>query len=390
MRDRIRIVVALSRPPVLILLGLFAAVGLAQGGSSEDPLALARVLVVVTGFLIASVVVNDLADEAIDRVNLPGDASRPLVTGAGSRQELPAIAIIAATISASAAASMGWRPLLVLIGGFALSLAYSLRPVRLSDRGALASMLLPAGYVAVPFLTGLLLARDDLNAGDAVLLAGLYLGFIGRILLKDFRDVRGDSLFGKRTFLVRHGRATTCATSAVCWVLGSLALGGIRDLSLALVSAQVVWVTTALVLLRSLARDRGARRDEAIISAIAIVGRGMVLTLITHLGMTDAGWSAAGSAAALVAIVVVSIGQARSMARTGPVSRLRPPPEPASAAQQDEPRDGGGNDHQQDEPRDPHAGAAERCIVVGHGGRSTPGLRAGTDSVVVTRRSPGA
>ena len=390
MRDRIRIVVALSRPPVLILLGLFAAVGLAQGGAGDDPVALARCLVVVAGFLLASVVVNDLADEAIDRVNLPADPSRPLVTGAGSRRELPVIAVVAALVSLGAAASIGGRVLSVVAAGFALSLAYSLRPVRLSDRGALASLLLPAGYVAVPFLTGLLLARPSISPADAVLLGGLYLGFIGRILLKDFRDVRGDALFGKRTFLVRYGRRVTCATSAVCWVVGSVSLLGVRGLSPALVLAQAVWVAAALVLLQELADDRGARRDEALISAIAIVGRGMVLTLIAHLGATDAGWSAGAAAAAVAAIVVICLGQALGMARTGPVSRLRLPSELVSTAEEDEGADGGGHDHQQEEAGDPHAGPAEGGVVVAHGVGPTPPVTAGTGSGAVPRRAPGA
>jgi hypothetical protein len=47
-------------------------------------------------------------------------------------------------------------------------------------------------------------------------MGGLYVGFIGRIMLKDFPDVRGDALFGERTFLVRHGWRATCATTPGC------------------------------------------------------------------------------------------------------------------------------------------------------------------------------
>lgn len=323
MIDRLRLVLSLSRPPVLILLGLFAATGLAQAGAGNDAVLLARVLVVVTGYLLASVVVNDLADEAIDRVNLPGDASRPLVTGRGGRRELPVIGWVAAVVSLVAAATLSAAIVVVVAAGFALSLAYSLRPIRLSDRGAVASLALPAGYVAVPFLTGLLAAGATPRARDLALLGGLYLGFIGRIVLKDFRDVRGDALFGKRTFLVRHGRTATCAVSAASWVAGSAALAGVRSPTVALVVAQVVWVVSALVLLRALAASPGARRDEALISAIAIIGRGMVLTVIAHLGMTGARWPALGAAAVLATIVVISLGQAWTMARTGPVTRLR-------------------------------------------------------------------
>ena len=322
---RARLVVLLSRPPVLLLLGLFAATGLAQGGASNDPRHLAPVLLVVVGYLLCSVIVNDLADQAIDAVNLPGTAGRPLVTGAATRAELPWMAAAGAAVAVAAAAAIG-PPVIAVVGaGLVLSASYSLRPVRLSDRGAVASMLLPAGYVAVPYLTGLLAARATVRAADLVLLGGLYLGFIGRILLKDFRDVRGDALFGKRTFLVRHGRRRTCAVSGAGWIAGSVALLGVRELGPVLVVAQVVWVAAALVLLRRLAVDAGPRRDEALISAIAVVGRGMVLGVLVHLGAVDAGWSVVATGALVVAVVATVLGQAVTMARFGPATRLRVP-----------------------------------------------------------------
>jgi 4-hydroxybenzoate polyprenyltransferase len=314
---RIHLVVLLSRPPVLLLLGLFAATGLAQGGAADDPVRLAPVLLVVAGYLLSSVIVNDLADAAIDAVNLPGAAARPLVTGAATRSELPWMAAAAAAVSLVAAATIGLGALGVVAGGMALSAAYSLRPVRLSDRGAVASMLLPAGYVAVPFLTGLLASGSPVRGGDLVLLAGLYLGFVGRILLKDFRDVRGDALFGKRTFLVRHGRRATCAASAVGWVVGSVALVGVRDVGPLLVGLQVVWVAVALVLLQRLSTDGGPRRDEALISALAVVGRGMVLGVLVHLGELPGGLQ--------LAVAGTVLAQAVTMARYGPATGLRLP-----------------------------------------------------------------
>ena len=322
---RARLVVLLSRPPVLILLGLFAATGLAQGGASNDPAALAPVLLVVAGFLLFSVVVNDLADEAIDAVNLPGASTRPLVTGSATRSELPWMAAAGAVVAVATAAAIGPAVAAVVLGGVILSAAYSLRPVRLSDRGAVASMLLPAGYVAVPYLTGLLSARSSVRPADLVLLGGLYLGFVGRILLKDFRDVRGDALFGKRTFLVRHGRRRTCAASAAGWVLGSVALVGIRGLGPVLVLAQVVWVAAALALLRQLSTEGGPRRDEALISAIAVVGRGMVLGVLVHLGAVDAGWPVVVTGVVLVALGATVLGQAVTLARFGPRTRVRVP-----------------------------------------------------------------
>jgi 4-hydroxybenzoate polyprenyltransferase len=310
---------------VLVLLGLFAVTGLAQGGAGDDPVRLAGVLVVVAGFLLCSVVVNDLADEAIDRVNLAGTHGRPLVNGAAVRSDLRIVAAVAGLVSVGAAVLVHPLAAAVVVAGLALSLAYSLRPARLCERGAVAAMLLPAGYVAVPYLVGLFAVRTAVAAADVVLLGGLYLGFIGRIVLKDFRDVRGDALFGKRTFLVRHGRRATCAVSAGGWIVGSLALLGVRDLTPALVAVHAGWVLTALLLLRGLARDEGPRRDERLISAIAIAGRGMVLTVVAHLGMADAGWSAGAAAAVLVGLLAVHLGPVTTMARHGAVARSRVP-----------------------------------------------------------------
>ena len=166
-----------------------------------------------------SVVVNDLADAAIDRVNLPADPSRPLVSGAGTRHDLVGVAAGAALAAVAVAGWIGPQALVVVVAGLLVSSAYSWQ---LSRRGAVASLVLPALFVAVPFLVGLFEVRTDVRRADLVLLAGLYLGFVGRILLKDFRDLAGDTLYGKRTFLVRHGRRATCLFAAVGWTLGPL------------------------------------------------------------------------------------------------------------------------------------------------------------------------
>jgi hypothetical protein len=134
MTGRVRLLILLARPAVGVLLGLCAATGLAQGGQGENRLLLARVLVAVMGFLVFSVAVNDLADEAIDRVNLAGDRRRPLVAGT-ARGELVVIGATAGVVALGASATLHWAAAVVLAAGLALSAAYSLRPLRVADRG---------------------------------------------------------------------------------------------------------------------------------------------------------------------------------------------------------------------------------------------------------------
>jgi 4-hydroxybenzoate polyprenyltransferase len=341
---RMRLIVLLTRPPVVVLLALFAATGLAEAGHPTADAAMGRVLVVVIGFLLFSVACNDLADEAVDRVNLPG--KRPLVTGAVTRHEFTVIGLTAGAVALATSVTMGWRPAVVTAAGMTLSAGYSLPPVRLARRGAVASLLLPACYVAVPFLLGLLAVRPHAGPGtgsgpvirpaDLALLAGLYLGFIGRILLKDFRDVRGDALFGKRTFLVRYGRRWTCAVSACCWLAGTAVIVAVvRQPTPMLAAALAACAIAAVGLLWVLARDPGAHRDELVISAIAIIGRGMVLMLLAHLAMTDNHWSPGLSSLMVAGLAVVIAGQAAGMLRHGPAVAfaLRPgwPGRPATA-----------------------------------------------------------
>lgn len=318
---RIRLAIIMIRPAVLAMLAMFTAIGMAEAGHGEDRLRLLQAGVVVAGFLIFCAAANDLADVEIDRVNLAGDRRRPLATGAATRLEFAVTGAVSAVVALGVAATIGVAALAVAAAGLLLGASYSLRPVRIAERGAVASLVLPACYVAVPYLLGILVVRDSVRAGDVLLLGGLYVGFVGRILLKDFRDVRGDALFGKRTFLVRHGRRATCRFSAAGWVAGTVAILAAAAPSVALVAADGVLLAVALVLLHALSVDRGPRRDEALVAALAIVARGIVVTLLAHLATADAGWPTTASAALIAALAVLTLGQARVMARFGPPTR---------------------------------------------------------------------
>lgn len=308
---RLRLLVVLARPAVVLLLALYAAIGTARGGRPEDHLLLFEVLVAVAALLLFSVAVNDLADEAIDRVNLAGAKARPLVTGAGRRTELRVLAATGAVLAPVATIPLGLTCVLVTIVALAVSAAYSLR---LSACGAVGSLVLPACYVGTPFLLGLYGAGAAPRASDLVLLTGLYVGFVGRILLKDFRDLKGDALFGKRTFLVRHGRRATCAFSAGCWVAGG-ALVALAAPGMAVVTA--LGAAAALVLLAQLATDGGHRRDERLISALAIVGRGLLVLLLVRSTLDR-------PVLLMTALVAVFAAQAVVMARIGPPNRSWP------------------------------------------------------------------
>jgi 4-hydroxybenzoate polyprenyltransferase len=281
--------------------------------------ALVRVMLVLGPFLVYSAVINDLADARIDAVNLPGDARRVLAAGRAHRRQLWVVAALGLAGTLSAALAVSRVAAVVVAAGLAVSTAYSLGPVRLAQRGILASLALPACYVAVPYLLGVLVGRQTLTAADLPFLVALYVGFIGRIILKDFRDVRGDALFGKRTFLVRHGRVATCLVSATCWVVASLMVVVMSPhRSPAMVVSTLAGAALAVWLLRLLAADPGHRADERLISALAIVGRGTVVVALLPLWAQAAGTPALPAEALLAGVAVLTGGQALDMVRHGP------------------------------------------------------------------------
>lgn len=324
MTQRVRLLLVVVRPPVLVLLLLFTATGVAQAGGAPGR-GLRAAVAATACFLLFSVAVNDLADERIDRVNLPNDPRRPLVVGSATRFEMQVTAVTAALVALGAASVLGLPALALVAAGLLLSAGYSLPPVRLAKRGIVAPLVLPACYVVLPTTLGILAVRSSIEAADLVLLGSLYLGFIGRIVLKDFRDVRGDALFGKRTFLVRHGRRATCALSAVCWAVSTMGLLLVRDADAPLAVVLTLALAAVLALLASLAGAPGARREEAIVSTIAIVGRSTIAVVAAHLAMTFRGWEALPRAGVLAALSVGVGLQAMAMWRRGPISRLTVP-----------------------------------------------------------------
>jgi 4-hydroxybenzoate polyprenyltransferase len=313
---RLRLTVLVARPAVVFLLGLSGLVGLALGGVANDALAVGRLLVLVTAFVVYAVSCNDLADLEVDRVNLPGVVSRPLVTGAAGGRDVRLLAVAAAGVAVSAAATQGLTFVGLTVAGLAVATAYSLPPVRISRRGVVAPLVLPALFVGLPFVLGVLAGRN-LRATDLGLLAALYVGFIGRIVLKDFRDLVGDRMFGKRTFLVRHGRRVTCFISAGCWVLGTVLLVvATPGAGWVFVACQAVLVAVAVTLVVALARTEAHRREERLVSALAIVGRASVAAVFFQVAA-----GAAVAPACVVSVTTLSLALAGEMLRHGPRQR---------------------------------------------------------------------
>jgi 4-hydroxybenzoate polyprenyltransferase len=301
----------LIRPPVALVVHLFAAIGLAAVGAADALAPLfTTVLVVLAGWFVNAAALNDLADEEVDRINLASARGRPLVSGRATRTELWLVAVAAGVVALAVAAFEGGPVVIVVAAGLAVNAAYSLDPLRLSRRGAFGSITAAAVFVVVPYLVGVLSVEPDPSWRELALLPGLVVAFTGRILLKDFRDAAGDSLFGKWTFLLRHGRLATCRVSAACWIVGTAAV--IAALP-AVGSRPAVIVVGAACLLAALhglvqlTTETDPVTEQVVIGAIAMAGRGLCIAVLAHLITTEAGWAAAPQVALLGTIGTVFV-----------------------------------------------------------------------------------
>ena len=207
---RVRIVVTCL---ALVLLGSIAAGGLAL------PVVTALLLVVLVNIHANSI--NDYTDRHIDRVNLKGANDRPFVSGTISMLQFWIIHSVSAIAILILSLQYELPGIVASLTVLLIDYTYSLRPLRLSDHPLIAPVILSCAYVLYSFTFGFWSYQGDM-VYPVLLVIGLIVGFIARLLLKDFRDIAGDSKYHKTTFLIRFGPRATVATSGI---LFSLAMG---------------------------------------------------------------------------------------------------------------------------------------------------------------------
>src|SRR3989344_6737110 len=216
------------RPRTVLMMLLFAAIGdAATKQTSVYDYRLALIPILLGCLFIGATTVNDIADEEIDKINLASDKRRPLAVSSAQKKHLRTLNVIAFVVAMLIAAAI--KPILVILvlAAMGLSYIYSMPPIKISHRGFFAPLLLPINYVLLPFLIVASLHPGGWDRQVGVLLFGLYVSFIGRIILKDFRDVKGDSMYGKRTFLLTYGARKTCQVAGIAWLIGDVLISSL-------------------------------------------------------------------------------------------------------------------------------------------------------------------
>lgn len=256
-----------------------AFLGSAYAGSITYKTLLSLILII--GFTIHANSVNDYSDREIDKINLNNAADRPLVTRDINTKQLWIINVLSALLILLVSLFYG-RDVLIL--GFAIIIidyAYSLKPVRITDRTILSPILLSISYVYYSFSIGYFSVYSH-RSFPWLLTLGLTIGFFARLLLKDFRDKKGDKKFGKITFLLRYGQNATCLTSGIFWLVALFIIIATNSFSVGLALPLLVAFVQAMVLLRKLSRTSKLDMQQRLISYIAKGANYTIITLLTY------------------------------------------------------------------------------------------------------------
>ena len=227
----------------------------------------AGVVALFASYVVATCV-NDVFDLEVDRLNA---VDRPLAGGQTTVRALVVTASVAAVIALVLA------PSAVLIAlSLLFNVAYSAPPVRIASRPHLAAPSLALAYVALPYGLGLAAAGSLPSWFDARVVAALVVLFAGRMLLKDFRDRRGDAMFGKRTFLLVHGKRATVVGVLLCVLGGDALLVTVLPSSI-LIAVMQTYFAAIVFELHRLSRASG-EEELAAIARGARMGNAVVLT----------------------------------------------------------------------------------------------------------------
>ena len=256
-------------------------------------------LIALLACYVVATCLNDVFDIDIDRVNQP---DRPLVTGEATARQLLVLAAMAAVLALLLAIMVGPVGVGVVALSLVVNVAYSAPPARLSMRPHTTAPVLALAYVALPYALGLAAAGVAPALFDASVAACFVVLFTGRMLLKDFRDRRGDVAFGKRTFLLAHGKAATLLAVLACVVAGDALLVTVLPANGLLIAVTQTYFAAIGLELYRLSRADQPDGESVAIARGARMGNAVVLTWLGFAVL-----EAAGATQAELAVFVLAL-----------------------------------------------------------------------------------
>jgi 4-hydroxybenzoate polyprenyltransferase len=255
---------------------------------------------------VAATTMNDIADRKIDSVNHPTSKGRPLITGEATEMDLYFVHLLAVTIVAVFALLIGIKAVIILALSLLVNYIYSLPPFKLSYRTHFAPLILSVAYVFIPYWLGAVVTHSEIKGQELFFIAGLLFLFFGRIILKDFRDRKGDALYGKPTFLLRYGKKATCLLSLFSIILGNISIFvGLPTKNLIIIFALELYLLGIIFMLYKLSKVADHESEQTAIGIGAKMGNGLLLTILGLLVLVE--YEAPAQTQILFVVVITGI-----------------------------------------------------------------------------------
>ena len=267
---------------VRIIATCFALVFLGSAaGGAISPYTIFAILPMIA-FTIHANSINDLSDYTIDKINLKNASDRPLVSNDLNRMQFWILHLMSGVVMILLSLLYGREALILTLAVLAIDYAYSLQPLRITNRTFLSPAVLAITYTYYSFSIGYW-AADSTNAYPWLLTIGLCFGFIARLLLKDFRDIKGDKQHGKITFLVKYGAKTTTITSGLFWLLSMFLVTIALSFGISLLVILTFGAFVVCIWLYHLARTTDQSKQQKYVKNIAKFANIAILVILTYL-----------------------------------------------------------------------------------------------------------
>jgi 4-hydroxybenzoate polyprenyltransferase len=263
----------------MLILFMLLSISIHQKLSLHPLLIIFACLSLAAGYVSATSV-NDIADAKIDAINHPKSLGRPLITGEGNKRDLTILFIFSSVLSLLLASFVNLDALLILGLMILINVVYSLPPIKFSYRTFLAPVILGIAYVGIPFSLGLAIVNRQVNATDYYWFLGLYVMFVGRIILKDFRDRKGDAKYNKPTFLLKFGKKATCIFSYTGIVAGGLIIVLLLHQIYWLSAISALYLLAIIFMIRRLQISPEGMQEQLSIGVAAKMGNGLIITIL--------------------------------------------------------------------------------------------------------------
>lgn len=267
---------------VRIIATCFALVFLGSAAAGSITLKTILAFILIVAFTIHANSINDYSDRDIDKINLKDAHDRPLVTKDITNAQFWAIHFASGFVMLGLSIFYGLGGIILTLAVIFIDYIYSLKPLRITDRTFASPVLLAIAYTYYSFSLGFWSVHTN-TTYPWLLTIGLCFGFVARLLLKDFRDVKGDKQHGKITFLLRFGSKLTSFVSGVFWIAAMLVVFAATSFPIGIIVPLSLGSIMVCKWLFLLSKERSITHQQELVAIIAKAANIAIITILAYL-----------------------------------------------------------------------------------------------------------